>query len=122
MNVVDELHELVDDLEDEGHAFAGRLRDLADRVKADIAHLLGGGKNELESFVQTLVATLVPELDKVKDEIVAAVIAELRKATGEVKNVVHIVEPAAPAAPAVDAATPAPAQVEPPATAAPARG
>ncbi|RPE39765.1 hypothetical protein EDD90_2783 [Streptomyces sp. Ag109_O5-1] len=118
---IDELHGLVDELDDEGHSLAGRFRDLVDRVKADFSHLLGGGKDELETFVQSLVATLVPELDKVKGEIVAEVIAEVRKVTAEVKSVVNAV-PAAPATPAVDAAAPAPESVEPSATAAPVQG
>jgi hypothetical protein len=112
---IDELHSLVDDLEDEGHSLAGRFRDLVGLVKDDIKHLLGGGKNELEAFVQSLVETLVPELDKVKAQIVAEVIAELHKVTAEVKAVVDgPTQPAAPAdAPADDAAPAAPEQVEP---------
>jgi hypothetical protein len=118
---IDELHGLVNDLEDEGHSLAGRFRDLVDHVKAEFVHLLGGGKTELEAFVHGLVGTLVPELNKVRGEIVADVLAELRKVTDEVKTIVASVEPAAPAvAPADDAATPAPEQVEP--SAAPAQG
>jgi hypothetical protein len=111
---IDELHGLVQDLEDEGHSLAGRFRDLVDHIKAEFVHLLGGGKDELEAFVKGLVATLVPELEKVRDEIVAAVLAELHKAADEVKAVVASVEPAAPADhPADDAAPAAPEQVEP---------
>jgi hypothetical protein len=117
---IDELHGLVNDLEDEGHSLAGRFRDLVEHVKAEFVHLLGGGKNELEEFVQGLVGTLVPELNKLRGEIVADVLAELRKVTDEVKAVVASVEPAAPAAHADDAATSAPEQVEP--SAAPAQG
>ncbi|GAA2732269.1 hypothetical protein [Streptomyces nogalater] len=110
---LEDLHGLVEDLEDEGHSLAGRFRDLVDHIKSEFAHLLGGGKDELDAFVRGLVATLVPELDKVKDEIVAAVFAELRKATGEIKAVVDGTLPAAPAAPADDAAPAASEQVEP---------
>jgi BMFP domain-containing protein YqiC len=110
---IDELHGLVEDLEDEGHSLAGRFRDLVDHIKSEFAHLLGGGKNELDAFVKGLVGTLVPELDKVKDEIVAQVLAELRKVTDEVKAVVASVETAAPADSADDAAPAAPEQVEP---------
>ncbi|MHB9861959.1 hypothetical protein [Streptomyces sp. YIM S03343] len=111
--VLDELHELVNGLEDEGHSLAGRFRDLVEHIKHEVGHLLGGGKNELDAFVQGLVSTLVPELDKIRDEIVAQVLAELRKTTGEVVNVLHIVEHAAPAVvTAEDAAPTAPEQAE----------
>jgi hypothetical protein len=105
---IDELHGLVNDLEDEGHALAGRFRDLVDHLKTEFGHLIGGGKNELEAFVQGLVGTLVPELTKVKAQIVAEVVAELGKVVAEIKDVVDA------------AATPAPEQVEP--SAAPVQG
>jgi hypothetical protein len=113
---LDELHNVITDLEGEGHTLAGRFRDLLDRIKADFSHLVGGGKGELETFVESLVATLVPELNTVKGQIVAEVIAEVRKVTDEVKAVVNGHSEPAPAQPA----TPAPAPVEPPA--APAQG
>lgn len=103
---IDELHTLVDHLEDEGHSLAGRFRDLVGHVKAEIAHLLGGGKDELEQFVRGLVDTLVPELDKLRTEVVGDVVAEFRKIAASL-------EPAAPAATADDAASPAQGQVEP---------
>lgn len=98
---LDELHHVITDLEGEGHSLAGRFRDLLDRIKTDFKHLVSGGKDELETFVESLVETLTPELDKLK----ADVVAELHKVLGEVKAVVEAAKPADPA--------PALEQVEP---------
>ncbi|MFI5814832.1 hypothetical protein ACIA7S_28230 [Streptomyces sp. NPDC051643] len=75
---LNDLHDFITDLEGEGHSLAGRLRDLFDRIKTDVTHLVGDGENELERFTRGLVDTLVPELAKVKDQVVAEVKAELK--------------------------------------------
>jgi len=92
MSVLDELHDIITDLEGEGHQLAGRFRDFYDRVKHEVGDLLDGGKSELEQFLGGLVSTLRPELDKLKADIVAEVVAELGKVTGAVQDVVHEVQ------------------------------
>lgn len=86
---LDVLHGLVTDLEDEGHALAVRFRDLVEEVKDKFGHLIGGGTDELDAFVTSLVGKIAPELAAVKKQIVAEVVAELAKLTAEVKAVVE---------------------------------
>jgi hypothetical protein len=105
-HLIDELHGLAEDLEDEGHSLAGRFRDLVDRVKADFGHLIGGGENELDAFVTRFVSTLAPELDRLKTQIVADLVVELQKASAEIKALVDVSKLAATAPPA-DPAAPA---------------
>jgi hypothetical protein len=105
-NLVEALHSLAEDLEDEGHSLAGRLRDLVDRVKADFGHLIGGSKDELDTFVGRVVATLAPELDDLRAQIVTEIVTELEKARAEAKVVLDNLQLAATA---VQAGTAAPA-------------
>jgi hypothetical protein len=102
-NLIEALHSLAEDLEDEGHSLAGRFRDLVDRVKADFGHLIGGSKDELDSFVGRVVATLAPELDDLRAKVVTEVVAEFEKATAEIKALV-VDQLAATATPAGTAA------------------
>lgn len=106
---LDVLHGLVTDLEDEGHTLAVKFRDLFDDFKDKFGHLIGGGADELDAFVTSLVGKIAPELEAVKTQIVAEVVAELGKLTAEVKaaveDVVQSTEAPAPVEP-----TPAPAQ------------
>jgi hypothetical protein len=112
-DLIDELHGLAEDLEDEGHSLAGRFRDLVERAKADFGHLLGGGKNDLEAFVTQFVGTLAPELDKLKAQIVAEVVVELRKALADVAQLAATATPADTAAPAAqEQVEPAPAPAQ----------
>ncbi|MBP5896327.1 MULTISPECIES: hypothetical protein [Streptomyces] len=75
---LDALNALVDDLEDEGHSLAGRARDVASNIRDTYEHPVD--TDELESFVQILVRALVAELNKLKDDAVKQVAADVRKA------------------------------------------
>lgn len=121
MKILNPLHEVITDLEGEGHALAGRLHDVADRLKADIDHLIHGKKSEVDTFVKSLVDSLIPELDRVKVEAVAKAVDEVHKLGDELKTKLDEIHKAVsgstdttkPTAPAT-----APAPVEPaPATA-----
>lgn len=108
---LDELHHIITQLEGEGHALAGRAHDVLERLKADWLSLAGGGRIELETFLQGLIATLAPELDKVKADAVGAVVAEVRKIAAEVKAALdNALIPAPAPAPVEPAQSPAPAQ------------
>ncbi|MEU2426915.1 hypothetical protein ABZ619_38885 [Streptomyces sp. NPDC007851] len=104
---LDVLHGLVNNLEDEGHVLAARFRDLVDEFKDKFGHLIGGGADELDAFVSSLVGKIAPELETVKEQIVTAVVAELAKLTAEVKATVEDVVQSAEAPAPVEPQAPA---------------
>lgn len=76
---LDELHHLIMELEGEGHALAGRLRDTLDRLRTDFTALAVGGTTELGLITRELATALAPQLNELKTELFRLLLTEVQK-------------------------------------------
>lgn len=87
--ILTELHDIVAHLEADGHQAASKLRDLVNRIKTDLEHVVGDGTDDLQAVAAELAQVIAPQLKTAADQALKAL---LKAALEAVKPVVDAAE------------------------------